>query len=90
MAGCSPSGDAREWSLTPLTVRPEDADTNNIQDQNDFMPSPSPNGEVVLFTSERSGVERLYVMNADGSNQRKLTNTDPEDARITELLEGLQ
>jgi len=69
MAGCVTSGDVGDWRLTPLEARPEDPDTTNIQDQNDFMPSTSPNGEFVLFTSGRSGAERLYLMNADGSNE---------------------
>lgn len=62
--------------MTPLSVRPEDPDRSNIRDQNDFMPSVSPNGKLVLFTSSRSGVERLYVMNRDGSNQH-LISTGP-------------
>ena len=74
VAGCTPSADARQWSLVPLTVRPEDPDTTNIQDQNDFMPSTSPNGELVLFASRRSGTERLYLMNTDGSDERVISS----------------
>lgn len=59
--------------LTPLSVRPEDPDSTSIYDQNDFMPSASPRGDLVLFTSRRSGTERLWVMNVDGSDQRVIT-----------------
>lgn len=70
--GCNPSGEPRAWTLTPLVARPEDPDSTHIADQIDFMPSASPNGDLVLFTSARSGAERLYLMNADGTNQRIL------------------
>jgi Tol biopolymer transport system component len=72
-SGCTAPGSEPDRVLTPLAVRPEDPDTTNIQDQNDFMPSASPNGDLVLFTSRRSGKERLWVMNVDGSDQRLLT-----------------
>jgi Tol biopolymer transport system component len=59
--------------LTPLQVRPEDPDTTNVQDQNDLMASASPLGNLVLFTSQRTGNFHLWLMNVDGSNQRQLT-----------------
>ncbi len=72
--GCAPRDDVPQWTLTPLTVRPEDPDPTNIQDQNDFMPSASPDGGLVLFTSRRSGIERLYAMNSDGSNEHVISS----------------
>lgn len=74
-SGCGLSpGSETDLTLTPLPVRPEDPDTTNVQDQNDFMPSAAPRGDLVLFTSRRSGKERLYVMNVDGSDQRRISS----------------
>jgi TolB protein len=42
--------------------------------RNDY-PDPSPDGELIVFASLRDGNVELYVMNADGSGQRRLTNT---------------
>lgn len=43
--------------------------------RNDY-PDPSPAGDLIVFTSLRDGdAAEMYVMNADGSNQRRLTNT---------------
>ena len=39
----------------------------------DTDPSFSPDGSKIVFESDRSGSQQLYVMNADGSNQRRLT-----------------
>jgi TolB protein len=35
----------------------------------------SPDGSTILWVSDRSGSHDLWLMNADGSNQRDLTNT---------------
>ena len=69
---CSPRG--LTGDLTPLSGRPEDPDATRIYDQNDLMPSVSPDGLEVLFTSRRSGNFRLHVMNLDGSDQRVLSS----------------
>ncbi len=34
----------------------------------------SPNGKQIVFTSMRDGDQEIYVMNADGTDQRRLTN----------------
>ena len=39
----------------------------------DFSPAWSPDGQQIAFTALRSGVWRIYSMNADGSNLRQLT-----------------
>ena len=39
----------------------------------DEGPTWSPSGERIAFTSRRDGTAQIYVMGADGSNQRRLT-----------------
>ena len=39
----------------------------------DTDPAFSPDGTKIVFESDRSGTEQLYVMNADGSDQRRLS-----------------
>ena len=47
----------------------------------DGEPSWSPDGSQIVFASDRAGGPAIYVMNADGSNQRALT--DPSIASLT-------
>lgn len=42
----------------------------------DTQPVFSPDGETILFLSDRSGVENLWLMGADGSNPRQLSFYD--------------
>src|SRR5439155_7011688 len=46
---------------------------------NDSHPSFSGDGKQVVFRSGRSGSFDLYLMNADGSNVRRLTNDKAND-----------
>ena len=43
---------------------------------NNSYPYPSPDGDRIVFESDRSGVAQIYIMNADGSELRVLTD-DP-------------
>lgn len=45
----------------------------------DYSPNWSPDGAHIAFVSERDGNSEIYVMNADGSNQRRLTNNSIPD-----------
>jgi TolB protein len=44
------------------------------------MPSWSPNGKQLTFMSLREGYISVFLMNADGSDQRNLTPKDPIDS----------
>jgi dipeptidyl aminopeptidase/acylaminoacyl peptidase len=58
---------------------------------NDYMPDISPDGKTIAFSSDRSGREEIWLMDADGNNQRQITNApmrnwrprwSPDGARI--------
>ncbi len=51
------------WHITRLT----DAHDH------DFVPSPSPDGAFIAFSSRREGSPALYVMRTDGTSQRRLS-----------------
>lgn len=57
---------------------------------NEGWPSWSPDGQRVLFSSNRSGVFAVYVVNRDGTELRRLTDTDGtmEDARAVFSPDG--
>ena len=69
-----------------------DADGGNPQNltndpNDDSLPSWSPDGERIVFASDRDGNRdgnrenyEIYVMDADGNNQRRLTNNRVDDA----------
>lgn len=46
---------------------------------NDYSPMWSPDGKQIVFSSTRSGNFQIYVMNADGSDVRRLTDRDGYD-----------
>ncbi len=49
------------------------------QDQgNNEHPSYSPDGNLVVFSSTRTGESKLYIMNADGNNQRLISRKKGE------------
>ena len=39
----------------------------------------SPDGQKIVFTSDRDGPRNIYIMNSDGSNQQKLTDNPFND-----------
>jgi TolB protein len=41
-------------------------------------PSWSPDGSMIVFSSNRQGKRKLFVMNSDGTNQRPLLQMDGE------------
>ena len=45
----------------------------------DLYPAWSPNGKQIAFMGDRNGNNEIYVMDTDGSHQRRLTNTGARD-----------
>jgi TolB protein len=45
-------------------------------DANDVSPAWSPAGRKIAFISNRDGSRQIYVMNADGSGQTRLTSDE--------------
>jgi Tol biopolymer transport system component len=56
----------------------------------DRAPVYSPDGSRILFDSTRDGNTEIYVMRADGSEQRRLTDDDGEDWGATWSPDGSQ
>jgi TolB protein len=61
-----------------------DADGRNVvrlagNDADDDEPPWSPNGSRITFISNHDGNAEIYVMNADGSGLRNLTNNPAND-----------
>ena len=61
----------------------------SFQQQN-WLAAWSPDGSRIVFTSSRHGNAELYVMNADGSNLRRLTNHPGADTTPTWSPTGAQ
>lgn len=55
--------------LQPLTSSPA----------NDYQPAWAPDGRTIAFVSERDGTPYIYLMDADGTNQRRLTTSDKSE-----------
>ena len=56
---------------------------------NDRHPSFSPNGESIVFESDRDGNKEVYIMNLDGSDQINISNHDSVDTNIKFSPDGL-
>lgn len=81
----SPSGDKVIMSLLRddgnsniFTMDLRTRNTARLTDTNaiDTSPSYSPDGNRIVFTSDRGGRAQIYVMNADGSNHQRISFGD--------------
>ncbi len=53
-----------------------------------LQPAWSPDGTEIAFSSARDGVAHIYVMNADGTGTRRLTDTDQGDEHPSWSADG--
>ena len=72
-----------EGTMAQLTTSVAGSDQN-------WLGSVSPDGTRVAFTSTRDGNSEIYVMNMDGSNQRRITNHPGNDITPTWSPSGSQ
>lgn len=70
-----------EEGVTRLLTDKDDFFTRLLADKGDSDPEWSPDGRRIVFMSKRDGNPEIYVMNADGSEQRNLTNDRHVDTR---------
>ena len=73
-------------------MRPDGKNPHPLTERNDIDPTWSVDGTMVAFASSRAGARQLFVMNADGTNIRQVTNLDnmggrssfsPDGAKLT-------
>ena len=69
-------------------MKPDGKNPHPISDRDDIDPTWSPDGSLIAFASSRSGARQLFVMNADGSNVRQVTNLDYMGGRNTWSPDG--
>jgi Tol biopolymer transport system component len=50
----------------------------------DVMPSWAPSGQRIAFVTDRAGFQDIFVVNANGTNLRRITDVDPAPAVTTE------
>lgn len=92
----SPAGDGtlvfaslRDLNLELYTA---DADDNRVRLTNDggrdWFADWSPDGTKIVFNSDRTGNEDLYMMDADGGNLRQITTHESDDIRGAWSLDG--
>ncbi len=80
------------WGSTGAGLRIASTSFENIQTvtdlEEDTAPAPSPDGQKIAFMSRREGNWDIYVINADGSNQQRLTDDPAEDGLPTWSPDG--
>lgn len=63
---------AKNWEIFVMNANGSDVKRLTENGNNDGLPAWSPDGRSIAFVSDRGGVWAVWVMNTDGSNQRKL------------------
>ncbi|NTU58932.1 MAG: Tol-Pal system beta propeller repeat protein TolB [Chlorobiaceae bacterium] len=83
----SPGGDKISYSslqkngeINIFTIAPDGSGISQLtsRSRDNEYPSWSPDGSMIVFSSTRQGRRKLFVMNADGTNQRPLLQMEGE------------
>jgi Tol biopolymer transport system component len=87
----SPNG---EWILFTKhgdglwLMRPDGENPHRLTNRDDIDPTWSSDGSMIAFASSRSGARQLFVMNADGTNIRQVTDLNDMGGRSTFSPDG--
>ena len=69
-------------------MKPDGSNPHPLTNKDDIDPSWSPDGSMISFASSRAGARQLFVMNADGSDIRQVTNLNNMGGRNTWSPDG--
>ena len=69
-------------------MKPDGSNPHPLTNKDDIDPSWSPDGSMISFASSRAGARQLFVMNADGSAIRQVTNLNNMGGRNTWSPDG--
>lgn len=69
-------------------MKPDGENPRPLTDRDDIDPTWSPDGSMIAFASSRNGERQLFVMNADGSNVRQVTDLNNMGGRSTWSPDG--
>jgi len=69
-------------------MKPDGSNAHALTNKDDIDPSWSPDGSMISFASSRAGTRQLFVMNADGSNIRQVTDLNNMGGRNTWSPDG--
>ena len=64
-------------------MKPDGKNPHALTTKDDIDPSWSPDGSMISFASSRAGARQLFVMNADGTDIRQVTNLNNMGGRNT-------
>jgi Tol biopolymer transport system component len=69
-------------------MKPDGDNPRPLTDRDDIDPTWSPDGSMIAFASSRAGQRQLFVMNADGSNVRQVTDLNNMGGRSSWSPDG--
>jgi len=76
--------ESKKWNIFVMNYDgKEQVNLTKSTDFSDMYPIWSPDGEKILFKSNQDGDMDIYIMNADGSNRKNLSNNDFDDDEYT-------
>ncbi|MCK6581751.1 MAG: DUF5050 domain-containing protein [Anaerolineales bacterium] len=69
-------------------MKPDGSNPHPLTNKDDIDPSWSPDGSMISFATSRAGARQLFVMNADGSDARQVTDLNNMGGRNTWSPDG--